>query len=326
MKRAVYKEFGNPADVIRIEDVETPTPQTGEILVSMLRSPINPSDLLQVQGEYGIRPTLPATPGNEGIGRIAALGEGVDGLQVGQIVMLPAGIGAWQEQFVAPATGLFPLPEADLDQLGMTAVNPATAYLLLDDFADLQPGDWVVQNAGNSAVGGYVVQLAKARGLRTISIVRRPEAVDLIKELGGDVVLVDGPELEKDIQEAVGDSNLRLALDAVGGSLQSRMAELLSEGGVMVSYGALSGAPAVVSARATIFNDIQIRGFWLARWFREADAARKAEVFGALVGMIASGGLKAAVEAVYPLADIEEAVAHAARSGRSGKVLLSGEG
>ncbi|MCI2400185.1 zinc-dependent alcohol dehydrogenase family protein [Aliiroseovarius subalbicans] len=323
MKRATYAQNGTPANVVTLEAVDLPQPGSGEVRLSIERAPINPSDLLQVQGLYGIRPPLPAVPGNEGIGRVTALGDGVTGVVVGQLVIAPAGGGTWQEQVIANAAGLVPLPEGDLDQLAMITVNPPTAFLLLDDFVDLQAGDWVIQNAANSAVGGYVVQLAAERGVRTINIVRREGAVAPLKALGADVVLVDGPDLGAQVRAAIGDGKLRLGLDAVGGPVFGVMADLLSPGGVMVSYGSMSGQPATLSAVATIFRDVTVKGFWLARWFERADQARKAEVFGNLIMRIAKGALSTKVEAVYPLEEITQALTHAAQGERTGKVLLA---
>ncbi len=326
MKRVVYSEFGHPADVVSVLDVTRGPLDPGQVRIDVMRSPINPSDLLQIAGQYGVKPPLPATPGNEGIGRIVDMAEDVQGLKIDQIVMIPAGIGVWQQQIDAPALGLIPLPEADLDQLSMITINPPTAYLLLDDFVDLQAGDWIIQSAANSAVGGYVIQLAKERGIRTINIVRREDAIAPLQQLGADVVVLDGPNMEADIRAAVGDGKIRLGIDAVSGALFARMADLLSNGGTMVSYGALSGEAAQVSPQATIFRDIQVRGFWLARWFGVADQARKIDVFSNLITRIATGAITAPVEAVYGLDDIHTAMEHAAKPNRSGKILIAPNG
>src|SRR6185503_16038086 len=109
---------------------------------------------------------------------------------VGTVVLLPVGIGTWATHVVADAAKLVPLPsDADPRQLSMMMVNPPTAALLLSDFVQLAAGDWVIQNAGNSAVGGYLIQLAKIRGYKTVSIVRRESAVPAVTALGSDVVL-----------------------------------------------------------------------------------------------------------------------------------------
>ncbi|SLN35780.1 Quinone oxidoreductase 1 [Pseudoruegeria aquimaris] len=321
--QARYDSFGDPADVLHLNETEAQAPGEGQARIQVLRAPINPSDLIQVAGNYGVKPELPAVAGNEGLGRIAEVGAGVGHVKPGDLVLLPAGCGTWQSEVVADAATLFALPEADLDQLSMLTVNPPTAYLLLQDFVDLHEGDWIIQSAANSAVGRYVIQLAAQRGIRTVNVVRRAELAAELEELGADVVLVDGEDLPQRVADAVGEGRIRLGLDAVSGGTFARMSECLAPGGVMVSYGAMSNMPAMLSPQAVIFRDVQVRGFWLARWFTQASPARKQEVFGALIGLIAQGKLSAAVDAVYPLSALSDAVAHAARDGRGGKVLLA---
>ena len=160
MKKVVYEEFGNPAHVLKVVEEPSQPLTDGQVRVEVLRAPINPSDLIQIAGDYGVKPPLPATAGNEGLGRI------VEGEGTGQLVLLPAGTGTWVSEMVCDPRTLVPMPEGDLDQLSMLFVNPATASLILSEYVDLKEGDWVIQSAANSAVGGYLVQLAKARGFR----------------------------------------------------------------------------------------------------------------------------------------------------------------
>ncbi|MGB5809686.1 MAG: zinc-dependent alcohol dehydrogenase family protein [Polyangiales bacterium] len=322
MKKIVYSQFGNPAEVLEVEEVPDATLRPGEIRVNVLATPIHPADLLQIAGNYGIRPQLPATPGNEGAGRVVE--SEAPGVSVGQTVLLPAGLGSWRDHFVGPAQAFVPMPnEVDPHQLAMLSVNPVSAHLLLNFFVDLEAGDWVVQSAANSTVGGYVMQLAKHRGLKTINVVRRQSAVDPLSDAGADVVLVDGPDLATRIKEAVGDGRLPLALDAVGGETFSRLADALSPGGTIVSYGLLSGQGPVLPPTALVFNGVRARGFWLSKWFQEASPADIQATFGALVPLIAKGVLRGRIAGTYPLDQIGQAVAHAAQDNKDGKVLLA---
>ena len=153
---------------------------------------------------------------------VAIVGADVTHLSVGDVVMLPPGSGTWRSHMNATATGLIALPAgADPVQLSMLTVNPPTASLLLSEFVDLQPGDWVIQNAANSAVGGYLIQLAAARGLKTINLVRRETAIEGVRAVGGDVCLVDGPSLRTRVAEATEGADVRLAIDAVAGAATS---------------------------------------------------------------------------------------------------------
>ena len=174
MKRAIYREFGNPVKVLEVVEEDSPALSEGQARIAVLRSPINPSDYIQIAGEYGVRPPLPATAGNEGLGRVTEVNG--QGIAVGQLVLLPPGAGCWVSEMTADIRQLVPLPEGDLDQLSMLMVNPATAHLLLTEYVDLKEGDWIIQSAANSGVGHYVVQLAKARGINVACVVRRDSA------------------------------------------------------------------------------------------------------------------------------------------------------
>lgn len=324
MKHARYSHRGPvPQDVIDAVDFSLPPLSAGQALVEVLAAPINPSDVLTLTGDYGSLPPLPAVGGNEGVGRVTQVAADVTGLQVGQTVLLPVGSGTWTTHLVAEANALTPLPgEADPLQLAMLAVNPPTASLLLTDFVALQAGDWVIQNAANSAVGGYMVQLAQARGIRTVNVVRREAAMAAVQALGADVVLVDGDDLPTRVNAATGDAKIALAIDAVGGEATERLARTLAPGGTVVTYGAMSGEPCTLSPASLIFRGITLRGFWLARWFRTSTPQARAALFGELAALIASGRLHAQVQATYGIDAVKQAVAAAAAGERSGKILL----
>ncbi len=323
MQRAQYATRGPvPQDVIECVEFALPAPAEGEVLVEVLAAPINPSDVLTLTGQYGMLPPLPAVGGNEGIGRVAAVGEGVT-LPIGQRVLLPVGSGTWTSHLIARATALIPMPpEGDALQLSMVSVNPPTASLLLSEFVSLQPGEWVIQNTANSAVGRYLIQLAKRRGLRTVNVVRRSDAVASLEALGGDVVLVDGPDLAERVAAATEHAKIRLGIDASGGSATDRIARCVAIGGTVVNYGAMSGEACKVAPASFVFRDITLRGFWLAFWFRKSTPEQRAALFGELVQLVAQGALSTPVVATYPLARIKDAIAAAAAGGRNGKVVV----
>lgn len=323
MLQARYHRRGPvPQDVIAAEALTLPPPSPGHVLVEVLAAPINPSDVLTLTGDYGSLPPLPAVGGNEGVGRVVAVGEGA-AMAVGQRVLLPVGSGTWTTHQLADARALVPLPAAgDAVQLSMLAVNPPTAALLLRGFVDLAPGEWVLQNAANSAVGGYLVQLARAAGLRTLNVVRRADAVQAVRDAGGDVVLVDGDDLAARVHDATGGARPRLGVDAVGGAATGRLADALAPGGTLVNYGAMSGEPCAVSPGALVFRGITLRGFWLARWFKTATVAERTALFGELAARVADGTLHARVHATYPVRAIREAITTAAQGERAGKVVL----
>lgn len=216
-----------------------------------------------------------------------------------------------------PAEGLFALPaDVDPQQLAMLTINPPTAGLLLSEFVDLAAGDWVVQNAANSGVGRAVIAFAKARGFKTINLVRRTELIDELKALGGDVVIVDTPEGLNLAKDALGAAAPRLAIDGVGGPSAATLINLLGRDGTLVAYAALGKAPIAISAIALIFKRISVRGFFLSD---PEHAAKIAPLVVEAAELLRSGRLHAPVAATYPLSAIKDAVAHVQRGG---KVLL----
>lgn len=322
MKFIEYSKLGDPAEVLHLKEVPSVALKPGEVRVKVLAAPIHPSNLLQVAGRYGTTPDLPSTPGSEGIGQVEEVASDVSHLQPGQHVLL-AGGGTWCDEMVGPAANFIPLPPGgDVEQLSMLTVNPLTAYLILESFVDLEPGDWIVQSAANSAVGEFVIQLAAQRGIKTINIVRRESLVADLKSLGADVVLVEQDGMVEEAKAATGGAPIKMAIDCVAGDTFSAMVEMLAHGGTVVSYGALSMQPPTLNSIAVIFNDVRVRGFWLSKWFETASDADRQAAFGQIIPLVASGAIKAKIDARFDLKDIKAAVTRAAEPGRSGKVLL----
>jgi NADPH:quinone reductase-like Zn-dependent oxidoreductase len=324
MLKAQYAERGPvPQAVIEAVPFTAPVLAQGQALVAVLAAPVNPSDVLMLTGEYGQLPPLPAVGGSEGVGRVMELGPNTDGPSLGQMVLLPTGCGTWATHVVVSAAGLFALPsEADPQQLAMLTVSPPTASLLLSDFVSLRPGDWVIQNGANSGVGGYLVQLAGLRGLKTVNVVRRESAVAGVQARGGDAVLVDGDDLAQRVKTATSGAAISLGIDAVGGTATMRLAASVAEGGTVVNHGALSGQPCAVSPRDLVFRNVTLRGFWLAHWFRTTPQRRQCAMLNALASLIAAGKLSTPIQATYDVAQIKEAVT-AAASQREGKILIT---
>ncbi|MDX1576697.1 MAG: 2-enoyl thioester reductase domain-containing protein, partial [Kiloniellales bacterium] len=266
MKIAQLTAFGDPARVVECVEAEDPgAPGPGQVLVEMLACPINPAEILIIGGKYASKPPLPARLGIEGAGRVAAVGDGVEGLAPGDLVM-SLGRANWAERLVLEAGEVVKAPAGtDAAQLAMLKVNPATAHLMLSGIVPLSPGDWVIQNAANSGVGVNLIRLARARDLRTVNVVRREELIAPLEAIGADAVLVDGPDLAERAAAATGGAAIRLALDAVAGAATERLADCLAEGGTVVNYGFLSGEACRLRADQTVFKGITLTGFWLAK-------------------------------------------------------------
>jgi NADPH:quinone reductase-like Zn-dependent oxidoreductase len=238
-------------------------------------------------------------------------------VKVGDRVLLPIYSGTWRERVLVSTHGLVALPpEADVQQLAMLRINPAAAGLLLSEYVDLKPGDWVIQNASNSGVGRAVIAFGKARGLRLINLVRRENAVAEVKAAGGEVVLVDDERALDQITKTVGGGRIRLALDGVGGAATARLASALSQHGDLVGYAYMADYAAPGDLRPLMNKDITLHSFY------EGRSGYDAKIPGILreaAPMIAAGTLHFPIAATYPLSAFKEAVAHV---GRGGKVLL----
>jgi NADPH:quinone reductase-like Zn-dependent oxidoreductase len=326
MRSVRFYECGDPAEVLRVEDLPQPVPAAGQVLVRMRARSVNPSDLLTVLGLYGSLPQLPATPGLEGMGEVAAVGEGVNNFRAGQRV-IPLGVpGTWQDYLLAPEPQLLPVPDSVSDQTAAQfVVNPLTAWIMTVEELQLQPGEWLLQTAAGSTLGRVVLQIAALRGFKTINVVRRREQVEELKALGADEVVCTADEdLVERVREITGKAGLAKAIDAVGGETGGAAARALSRGGVMLVYGALSSEPMPVDGGRMIFNTSTIRGFWLSEWLRTADVERRLAVTSELLRLMATREIVPPVEAEYPLDEVLAAVAHAQRPGRGGKVLLVG--
>ena len=322
MKKVEITDYGAPEAVAHcIEVPDVGAPGANEIVFDVLAFPINPADISLCRGSYRLRPPLPATPGAECVGRVATVGAGVGDIRPGDLVIHMQREN-WVQRRRIPAADAIPLPSGlDLGQAAMLRINPATALLLLEDHVALKPRDWVIQSVANSAVGRHLIVLAKGKGVRTVNVVRRDDVVAELKALGADIVLVDGADLAERARQAVGGAPIRLGIDAVSGEACKRIADCLADGGVMVSYGSMSGADLVIS-RAAVGRGVTLKGFALGDGLAKRTRDQVRAVYADLASKLRDGVLEAPVEATYPIEDIKQALAHAQRGGRSGKVLV----
>jgi mitochondrial enoyl-[acyl-carrier protein] reductase / trans-2-enoyl-CoA reductase len=327
MKVVEFSSFGRPEDVVRcVETADPPPAAADEAVLEVLAFPINPADLLTIEGRYAVLPRLPARTGAECVARVAAVCSTVADLKVGDLV-IPLDRDNWVQRKVSKASRLIKVP-AGIDplQLAMLKVNPPTAFLMMTRYVELAKGDWLLQTAANSGVGHCVIRLAKAMGLRTVNIVRREGLADELMGLGADVVLVDGPDLSERITAATGGAPIRLAIDAVGGTQIVRFGDALADEATVLNYGRLSGENPQLSGHQCVFKGLRLTGFWLVPWLQKLPRQEIATLYAELAGRIADGTLQVPVEATFPIEKIGEAVALANGYRRSGKVLVTPNG
>lgn len=327
MKAAQLIAIGPAEQSVQCIDVPDPgAPGPGEVLVDVVACSINPADILSIEGNYASKPTPPCPLGIEAAGTVAAVGEGVTHLKVGDKVMSLVRTN-WVQRIRDKAQAFVRLPpEVDLAQAAMLKVNVATAHMMLISYVDLKPGDWVIQNAANSGVGVDLIRLAKVSGVRTVNVVRRAALIDELKQMGADVVVVDGPDLAQRVAAATGGAEIRLGIDAVAGAAAGRLAQCLAEGGTVVNYGLMSGESIQIDAFQFVFRDIRLVGFWLAKVMRTMSFEEIQAMYAKLAERLIDGTIHVAVEASYPLTEVAAALAHAKRESRGGKVQLRPNG
>ena len=326
MKRVVFDRVGSPPDVLRVEDeVPAPQPGPGEVLVRMLASPINPSDLMYISGNYGLTPALPATPGFEGVGVVEATGGGILGwLRRGKrVAVINDRIGNWAEYTVTKARQVIPVPDDLSDEQAATFfVNPATALVMTCTVLRVPSGQWLLQSAAGSALGQMVIRLGKKYGFRTLNVVRRREQVEELKKLGADAVLVESDGTLAEQVKSIAPEGVRYAIDPVGGKTASEVIESLAPGGRCLLYGSLSGEAVRIHPRVMVSGSIRVDGFWLAGWSKQQSVFTMLRLFRQVRAMMREGVLQTTFAGTYPLEAIKEAVIHAAAPGKGGKVLL----
>ena len=319
----VYEAHGNPSEVLQLEEQSWPQPSPDEVIVQMLAAPINPADLNAIEGKYPGRRETPAVPGFEGAGIVVELGADVKNLAHGALVILPHDVGTWRDALTVKASELVAVPAGiDPVQAAMLKINPMTAWRLLRDYVELKPGDWLIQNAANSAAGRAVIQIASELGYRTVNVVRREELVEELKQAGGDLVLIDGEGLRDQVKEGTSGAPIRLGLNAVGGESALRLANCLAPSGTVVTFGAMSLQPLKIPNGLLIFKDLRLRGIWINKWYDNATMAERMDAFRPLFEMAKRGSLKPKVEKAYSLGQFKTAVAHAAQNKRAGKIIF----
>ena len=323
MKQVQLASYGQPEDVARCINVpDLPAPADDEVVFQVLAFPINPADLWFCRGAYRLKPALPAVPGAECVGRIIAIGKSVTHFTVGQHVINMQREN-WAQQRCVKASEVVAVA-ADLDplQAAMLRINPPTASLLLSDIVKLAPGEWLIQNVANSAVGRWVIRLAKRRGLRTINVVRRAELFDKLSGLGADACVVDSGQLAQEVGVQTGHAPIRLALDAVAGAASARLAECLADDGVVCSYGSMTGEDPKIDRAALIYRGVSLTGFMLGRFLAKRSAQEIQAIYAELADEMRSGHLTIPITATYPIEEIGQALHHAQQAQRNGKILV----
>ena len=323
MRALMHNEFGDPSVVLTIENIPAADPGPGEVRVRTILSPIHNHDLWTIRGTYGFKPDLPARAGSEAVGVVDALGDGVTGVEVGQRVATGGTFGVWAEYFIAKAAALIPVDDSIADEVAAQLISmPFSAISLLDSL-NLSKGDWFVQNAANGTVGRLVAQLAAARGINVIGLVRRSAGIEELAVQGiGNIVATDAEGWVGQVRALVGDAPIVAGVDSVGGSASGEVLSLLAENGALVVFGAMQSPVMEMGSGDIIFKQATVRGFWGSKVSASMPAPKRGALLGELVNHINAGVLTLPVEASYSFENASSAARANFAPGRTGKIML----
>lgn len=323
MQSIIHHSFGEPAEVLQQAEMPQPEPKAGEVRIKTILSPIHNHDVWTVRGSYGYKPTLPAIGGSEAVGMVDAVGEGVDQSKLGQRVAVAGVHGSWAEYFIAPAQAIIPLNDAIDNETAAQLIGMPISALMLLDFVNIQPGQWLIQNTANGAVGKTVAMIAQARGLQVINLVRRSDAIAEMQALGiQHVVATDQDDWKAQVKALHADQPLIAGVDSIGGSASGEMLNLLSENSLLVSFGSMTGETMQISSGDLIFKQATVKGFWASVVSKEMPAERKKALFVELLTLAAQKKLILPVEGIFSFDEIQTAALKATQGARQGKVLL----
>jgi NADPH:quinone reductase-like Zn-dependent oxidoreductase len=324
VKALIQTGYGDPGKVLELRDVPSQAPGAGEVLIDIEAAVVQTADLRTVVGTDKFRKKLPRTPGYEGVGRINTVGSGVIQYQVGDRVFAPTGAGTFRHQLTVVAKDLISAPEGDAIQVALLSTNPATALMMLQDFVKLEPGEWLIQNAANSAIGRLVIQLAKELKLKVINVVKSTPLISELKDLGATAVVLDSVDLRERVHSVTRGDPVKLGLDAVGGAATTMLANCLAEDATLVSYGAVSGEPCAIPASLLSAHGIKLVGMLPPRQLAKHTEEERVALQARVSELVSFGSLQARIAATYSLDQAVAALEHVKRDGdkRFGKVAL----
>lgn len=323
MQAVQLEENGGP---LSVRQIPVPRPGPGEVLIRLAASPINPSDLFFLAGNYAFQKPFPVVPGLEGSGTVVDAGKGlVPRMWMGKRVACAAAQtsdGTWAEYMVTSAMTCFPLPKnLSLEQGAMLIVNPMTAIAFFD-IAKSEKHTAIVSTAAASALGRMIIRMGRQHGLPVINIVRRQEQVELLQSLGAQYVLNSLDEGFPDrLRSMTHQLKATLLLDAVGGGLTQQLLDAAPFGSTVLVYSNLSGEPGILNAEALIFGDKKIAGFFLSNWVARKSFIESLRVTQR-VKKLAATALQTTVQKRLPLSAIQQALEIYQGNMTAGKVLL----
>lgn len=318
--RIVGFQYGEPSACVRMEEIRLPALSAHQVMVNMEYTPVNPADLLRLRGE-ALHAPLPFVCGGEGVGRVSSVGSAVKRCAPGDRVILPFG-NTWATQVLCREDQAFKVDDnIAVEQVSMIGINYLSAMLLAEE-GEVQPDDWVVLNAANSAVARLIIQVLASKGIRTLCLVRRENARADVLEAGATEVVVQGTAPSDTFTMARKNGRVTLGLDAIAGTASAEMIELLSDKSTLVIYGLLSGRNIELPTARLVFGNTLVKGFSRMRSLMALPFDKVNHYLDFISENIRSGRWQVEIEKIYPFGQVAQALEHTEKDARGGKILL----
>lgn len=322
MRAVVCGTLGAP-EVLTLEEVATPEPGEGEVLIAVAAAGINFADTLMIRHEYQVKPPLPFTPGLEVAGHVEALGAGVSGLSVGQRVLALPAWGGFAEKVVAPATSVFAVPESmPFDIAAGFPITYGTAQGALEWHARLVPGETLVVHGAAGGVGLAAVEVGKAMGAKVIATAGGAEKLEIAKRHGADACIdYRSEDLRTRMKELTDGRGADVVFDPVGGDVFDASLRAIAWGGRILVIGFAGGRVQQIPANHLLVKNVAAMGVHWGSYLQKAPEMLRQQ-FEVLCGWHAEGKLNPRISDRLPLEAVAEALMLLVERKASGKVVL----
>ena len=322
MKAYVCREFG-PVESHKIEEIEDPRAEAGQVIVDVKATGVSFPDVLIVQGKYQFQPPFPFSPGGEIAGIISEIGEGVVDWKVGDRVIAMTGNGGIAEKVVAFEMTLMPLPDSmDFKDGAAFPLNYGTTYYALKQRGQLQAGETLLVTGAGGGVGTTAIEIGKAMGARVIAAASSDEKLEIAKNLGADEVInySDG-ELKEKVKALTEGLGADVIYDPIGGDIFMQCMRCINWKGRVLVIGFASGPIPEVPTNLALLKGCSIVGVFWGR-FTGAEPEENSQNFDELFALHAEGKLKPQITKSYSLDDAAEAIASLENRKATGKVVI----
>jgi len=323
MKAVRIHRHGPPESLV-VEEVASPVPGEGQVLVSVHASAVNFPDTLIIENKYQFKPELPFSPGGEVAGTIRSVGPGVTGFAPGDRVIAVCGWGGFAEEVLTTVDKLVRLPAGiEMEAAAALVITYGTSHYALKDRAQIQPGETLLVLGAAGGTGISAIELGKLMGAKVIACASSAEKLALCKAQGADEVINYATEdLRERIKALTGGRGVDVVYDPVGGDYAEPALRSIAWRGRYLVIGFTAGAIPKLPLNLVLLKGCSIVGVFYGG-FAKAEPARYDDFMQELVGWLAEGRLRPTITARYPLEEAAQALRVVADRRATGKIMLS---